>query len=219
MSDKTQAEIPFAVIEYSAVFEKPILEAWLVPARIIAGLLDALAPWGFTLDGVETRTPAKLNEYALIFRRQPANIILTLGIAKVTITVENPDWTEAPDLINGMNVALATITKTTNAAIQSQKLSWTAHIELKDKTRKEVTTPLLTPLAVSLLEKNPTFHGVYLQTEGSSILIDASVAYANGLFVKIVNDHSPDANLQHLAEVLRLEEQRLFEVLQLEGEL
>jgi len=42
--EKTQAEIPFSVLEYSAVFKKAILEAWTVPAFLISAVLNALEP-------------------------------------------------------------------------------------------------------------------------------------------------------------------------------
>ena len=42
MPDKTQAEIPYSHIEYTAVFKKPIIGAWSPPANLIAALLSRL---------------------------------------------------------------------------------------------------------------------------------------------------------------------------------
>jgi hypothetical protein len=78
--EKTQAEIPFGILEYTAVFKRPILEAWTVPALLVSAALNVLEPFGFKLDGVEVKTPPNLSEYALVFRRTPPGVALTLGI-------------------------------------------------------------------------------------------------------------------------------------------
>ena len=70
--EKTQAEIPYSLVEYTAVFKKPILEAWPAIALMVSAVLEALEPYGFNLDGVEAKTHSeKLNEYAIVFRRTP----------------------------------------------------------------------------------------------------------------------------------------------------
>jgi hypothetical protein len=51
------------------------------------------------------------------------------------------------------------------------------------------------------------------------ILIDASAALANGLFVKLYREHAPEMSLQQIAEILRNDEVRVFEILGLEGTL
>src|SRR5215831_1025682 len=83
--EKTQAEIPFAILEYTAAFKKPILDAWTVPAFLVAAALNALEPFGFKLDGVEVKTPSNLNEHALVFKRNPPGVTLTVGIGKLVI--------------------------------------------------------------------------------------------------------------------------------------
>src|SRR2546422_838105 len=70
MPDKTQAEIPYSHLEYTAIFKKPLIEALLSPANLISVVLTGLEPLGFKLDGVEIKTHTeKLNEYTIIFRR------------------------------------------------------------------------------------------------------------------------------------------------------
>ncbi|MBI1956181.1 MAG: hypothetical protein HYS38_07280 [Acidobacteria bacterium] len=221
MPDKTKAEIPYALLEYTAVFKKPIIEAWVIPGNLIAAVLNALEPWGFNLEGVEVKTHVeKLNEYGIVFRRSkpPApNRSLALGLGKVVVTAENLDWTEAEQFIAGQSAALNAIRQTSRAEIQSQHLGLGMHIQLATKPRKDVTAPLLSPMAFKLLDGEVMFPGLILLREKSFIIIDASVAYANGLFVKIFRDHPPEATLEQLAEVLRKDEEQLFDVLGLEG--
>lgn len=221
MPDKTQAEIPYSVLEYTAVFRKPIIEAWASQANLIAAVLNALEPWGFHFDGVEVKTHTeKLNEYGIVFRRTtpvtPGQSLM-LGLGKLVVTAENLDWTGAEQFIAGQSAALNAIRQAGRAEIQSQHLGLGMHIQLATKPRKDATAPLLNPVAFKLLDGEVKFPGIILLREKSTIVIDASIAYANGLFVRISREHPPEATLEHLAEVLHKDEEQLFEVLGLEG--
>ncbi len=221
MPDKTQAEIPYSMLEYAAIFKKPIIEAAAVPAVLIAPILEALEPWGFKLDGVEAKTGTeKLADYSILFRRStpltPSRTI-ALGLGKVAFTAEKLDWTEAEQFIAEVSAALNAIRQTGRVEIQSQSLGLGMHIQLKAKPRKDVTAPLLSPEALRLLDGEVKFPGIILLREKATIVIDASIAYANGLFVRIAREHPADATLEQIAGVLHKDEERLFEVLGLEG--
>lgn len=218
---KAQAEIPYGLLEYTAVFGRPIVEAWEIRSKIIAAVLDALNPWGFKLDGVEIKARAeKLVEDGIVFRRtSPATpaMSLALGFGKVFVSAENLDWTEAEHFIAGISAGLNAVLQTAKPEIESQHIALGMHIQVNTKPRKDVTAPLLSPSAFQLLDGDVKFPGIILNREKSSIIIDASAAYANGLFVRMFREHPPDATFQQMADVLRRDEQQLFEVLGLEG--
>lgn len=217
-SEKTQADIPFGIIEYTADFKRPILEAWAVPALLVSAALDALGTFGFKLDGVEAKTHTeKLSDSALVFRRNPPGLVLTVGINKLSIMAENFDWTEADQFIAAARAALNSIVDSSRAEIHSQHVALGMHIQIKTKPRHEVTAPLLSALALKLLDGEMKFPGVILQRGNATIVIDGSLAYANGLFVKINREHRAEVSLEKMAEVLRSDEDRLFETLGLEG--
>lgn len=222
MPEKIKAEIAYSTLEYTAIFKKPIILAWGSSVNIlIAAVLDALEPWGFRLDGVELKTHTeKLSEYAIVFRRSiPAapSQSVALGFGKVSVTAENLDWTEAKQFVAGQNAALTAIRQAGRAEIQSQHLQLGMHIQLATKPRKDVTSPLLNPAAFQLLDGEIKCPGIILQGEKSHIVIDASVPYANGLFIRIYREHLPEASLDQLAEALHKDEEQVFHVLGLEG--
>jgi hypothetical protein len=72
-------------------------------------------------------------------------------------------------------------------------------------------------MAFKLLDGEISFPGIILLHEKSGIVIDASLAYANGLFVRINREHPPEVTLEQLAEALHKDEEQLFNVLGLEG--
>jgi hypothetical protein len=218
VSEKTHAEIPYGILEYTAVFKKPILEAWTIPANIIIGVLEALDPFGFKMDGVELKTHTeKIAEYEVLFRRNPAGVTLRVGMSRLVLVAENLDWTEAGQLVEAARAGIAAVIQRTKAEIETQHVSLGLHIQLKDKPRQEVTAPLLAPAAFQLLDGELKFPGVILQREKSSIVVDASLAFANGLFVRLNREHAADVPLERMAELLQADEVRLFETLGLEG--
>jgi len=221
MPDKTQAEIPYSLLEFTSTFKRPILGALSPPAALIVAILDALEPSGYTFNGVEVNLPTlKVDELAIVFRRTtpatPARS-LALGFGKVRITAENLDWTEAEQFISGQSAAINAIRKVGGAEIQSQQLVVGMHIQLKDRPRKDVTAPLVSPVACGLLDGEADFSGAILLREKTIVVIDASVGVANGLFVRISREHPAEASFEKLAETLRNDEQRVFDVLGLEG--
>lgn len=219
---KSEAEIAYSAVEYTAFFKAPILEAWAVSPLVIKRLLEALEPWGFRLDGVEdkTRGVEKLADWAILFRRTSPvapGFTISVGLGKLLITIDNPAWTEAENLVATMSAARNVIVEFGRAEIQWQQLALTMHIQIKTRSRKEVTEPLLSPLAFELLDGEVMFPGIILHRQKSSVIIDASVPYANGLFIRMARDHAPERTFQELADVLRRDEEQLFAVLGLEG--
>jgi hypothetical protein len=220
MVDKTQAGIPYSMLEYTVIFARPILESLSVPAQLVALMLNTLEPFGFQAEGVELNTRTeKLSEYAIVFRRNPAGVTFTLGVQKLIIVAENLDWSDAEQFTKGARVGLDAVLRQTKAEIKSQHLVLAIHIQLKTKPRQEVTAPLLSPAALKILDGELKMPGIILQREKCSIVIDGSLAFANGLFVRINREHEPNKSFEQMAEVLRKDEMQLFDVLHLEGEL
>ncbi|MGO9518338.1 MAG: hypothetical protein ACLPND_14960 [Candidatus Korobacteraceae bacterium] len=218
--EKTQVEIPYSVVEYTAVFRRPILEAWPAIALIVSAVLEALEPHGFKLDGVETKTHTeKLNDYAVVFRRTPPGVTLTVQLGKLTILAENLDWGDAEQFLVAAHAGIGVVLTKAKAEIQSQQLGLGIHIQIKTKPRLEVAAPLLSPTALKLLDGEMKFPGIILQRGKATLIVDGSLAFANGLFVRINREHAADVTLERIAEILRADEERLFEVLGLEGAL
>ncbi len=215
---KAQAEIPYGIIEYTATFKNPILEAWSNPAGLIRAVLSALDSFGFKLEGVEYKIQAeKINERAIVFRRTPPGAVLTVGPGKLLISAENLDWSEAERFISGMNAAMSAIHEVSKYEIASQQLALGMHVQFKAKTQTDVSAPLLSPMALKLMDGEVKSYGIILNRDKSSILIDGSAAFANALFVRMVREHAGEIPLQEVAGRLHKDEETLFDVLGIEG--
>lgn len=220
-SKKAQAEIPHGIVEYTAVFKKPIFAAWSNLAAFIEIVLGALSPHGFTLDGIEAKTQsAKLSENVIVFRRPtPPDVSFSVSLQKLIIVAVNLDWTEADQFITTATAGFDAVKRAVTPEIESQHLALGMHVQIKTKPRKEVTAPLMNPAVLGLLDGEVQSNGIILQRDKSSIIIDASLAYANGLFVRLTREHSVDTSFARMAEILRADEERLFDFLGIEGAL
>jgi len=219
-SEKAQAEIPYSLLEYKEAAEQPIIEAWEGSA-LTSAVLKGLRPYGFTIDGVEYKEESeKANEHAIVFRRTDPltpGMNLSLGLGRLAITAENLDWSEAESFISAMGTALRAIVETAHAQLKSQQLAVGIHIQLKGKLRKDVTMPLLSPSGSRIFNGDITLPGLILHVTGGHIVVDASATLANGIFVRLYREHLPEVTLAELAEILRNDEKRVFDVLGLEG--
>lgn len=217
---KTEAEIPRSFLEYTLTFEKPILEVWEHRTALAAHALAALKPWGFNLDGVEVKSPEKANEHVIIFRRTtppnpPRSIALYMG--KILIAAENLDWSEAETFIPAMAAGIEAIRKSSECTFHSQNLGLGMHIQLKNKSIKDVTAPLVSAVARELLDGDIKFSGVVINRQKSNVIIEMSAVYANALWVRMFREHSASTTLPEVAAALRKDEEQLFKVLALEG--
>jgi hypothetical protein len=219
-SAKAQIEIPYSLVEYTAVFKTPAVKAWAVPANLIDSVLTAITPYGFNLEGVESKTRTeKLSDCSLSFKRTPPGITINLGIGKMFVTAENLDWNDAEKFMETMNTALSAALDASDAELKLQQLALVLHIQIKNKSRKDVTDPLFSPVAARLLDGDVQFQGMVLNREKSFVLIDASVVYNNALFIRLFREHPAERTLKEMSEVLYKDEVQLFEVLGLEGTL
>jgi hypothetical protein len=217
-SAKAQIEIPYSLVEYTAVFKKPAIKAWAVPANLIDAVLTAIEPYGFNAEGVEVKTRTeKLSDTALIFKRTPPGITINLGVTKMSVSAENLDWDGAEKFMEEMNAALNATLKASDAELKLQQLTLLLHVQIKNKPRKDVTDPLFSGVAEKLLDGEVQFQGMVLNREKSFVLIDASVVYNNAIFIRLFREHSPERTLKEMSEILYKDEVRLFEVLKLEG--
>jgi hypothetical protein len=180
-----------------------------------------LKPWGFSIDGVEVKTQGeKLSEHNVIFRRtKPATPAMSLSLffGKIFVSAANLDWEGADTFIAAVKAGVDAIREITKPQIQSQHIAVGIHIQLKNRSRLDVMAPMLADEAKKLLDGELTFPGIIVNREKSSIIIEASIPYANGLFVRIFREHKSGASFEEMATALRNDEMQLYEVLGLEG--
>jgi len=216
---KYKIQIPSGQIEYTGVFKEPIVSSFFPPSGLIEDLFRVLKPYGFSIDGIETRSREKISDCVVEFRRTPPLTSLKVSPGKFTVTADDLDWSTKDKFIEGMNAALQTVLNREHAELESQQIVLAMHVQPQDKPRMDITAPLLSDTAYSLLAGEPEFQGMVLTRKGVSVVIDASLVHSNGLFMRFVRQHKSTAALAEIADQLYADEAHVFEVLGLDGEL
>lgn len=223
MTEKTRVEIPFSIFEYSATFTKPIVSAWPRSAEIIQSYLEALQPWGFGFPGVEMSTSNRLADHSITFLQPPSaspvRFKLWLGLGKLTVTVEQPDWNDAENVLKFCQTAIEIAVRVAHAEVAAHEVTLGLHIQSATTPRQEVTARLVGAPARELLDGELHGQGIILYKGDANIIIDNSLAYANALFVRIQRRFSAGVELRTVAETLLADETKLWNILDLEGEL
>jgi hypothetical protein len=216
---KHKIQIPFGQIEYTGAFKVPIVKSLSPPSEMVEALLRALKPYGFSIDGVEIRNREKVSEFVLEFRSTPPLISFKVSPGKVSITADNLDWSGKDKFLESMNAGLRVVLGLEHTELESQQMILAMHVQLQDTPRKDITAPLLSATAYELLTGESEFQGMVLTRVGVSVVIDASLAHANALFMRLVRQHKSTATLEQIASQLYADEAHIFEVLNLDGEL
>jgi len=224
MADRTPVEIPYSQLEYVVTFEKPMLDLAGKFHDLVAPFMDALEPWGFVFEESEfLLTSPRPRDHVVTFHRPstapPPQMRVAVRWSTLTVSVDQPDWTEAESIAKLCSAAVETALHIANAKIESQQISLGMHVQSKTTQRSEITALLLTAQARELMDGQITGQGIILHREGSMIVIDNSAVFANGLFIRIQRTFDHSVGIAQISETLLKDERKLWDLLGLEGEL
>jgi len=216
----TNVQIPYSQIEYTLFFDSPVLKAFVEPSSLIESVLTALKPHGFQFDGVESIRGTKTGEWKTTFRRANSPLFI-YGVApnRLWVTADNLDWSGAEEAIGCIETALAAFKRTLNYVVTSQVFVLSMHVQMKDKTPAEISESLVTPNVLKILDGAFKCHGLVLTRDKATFVLDNSASFANALFMRIAREYAADTTLGQIANRLRADEENIFKVLGLEGDL
>ncbi len=224
MPEKTEVDIPYSAFEYTANFTRPIISAWGKAGEFVGGFLEALQPWNFRVDETEVKMAAvRLGEHVITFQQpisgSPLRMRVSVWWSRFSVNVEQPDWSNADSILGLCSAVLEASSRVANAQIGSQQTLLLMHIQSKTTPRIQLTDRLLTPTARDLMEGDLKGQGIILNRGGSTLVIDNSLVYANALFVSMRRMFEERTALGDIAKLIRSDEERLWNLLDLEGAL
>jgi hypothetical protein len=206
------AEIQQAFFEYRADFKQPITILWSGgrQAEVINAMHKALAPWHVDLENIAWHLGAKnLREVQLSFAVPSQFASVQVGIAGVTMTAVNPDWSRADELASLFQVCLGALKESTREEFRVQQTTRGFHIK-PPATRpfREVITQFVN--AKALGSDDAAMFGVSAYYSDWSFVIDGSAAIQGGLFVKLVRSFTPDRRFEEMAKALYADEEAVL---------
>lgn len=205
------AEIQQAFFEHRANFKEPITIFWSGgrQAEIINAMHKALAPWHVDLENIAWQQAAKnLREIQLSFAVPAQHASVQVGIAGVTMTALNPDWSRAPELITLFQASLGALKASTGQEFQSQQTTLGFHLRPPEaRSFRDVITQFVNANA---LGSDAAMFGVSVYHGDHTFVIDASAAIQGGLFIKLVRNFTAEKQFEEMAKALYSDEESVL---------
>jgi hypothetical protein len=215
MAETIPVTFPLAAFEYRGTFRDPIFELWANPDKAFQKkLYRALVPWGQTLENVSYKLESKSAAENHIVFNLPANrITVMIGLGVVSLGVNNPDWSQANTAL-GIGAAVLDVLKAHDVSLESQQTTLAMHLTPKGKTAKDITRVFLNIPSVSAkFIGEPANLGFSVYGSDASWVIDASVPYADSLFVRLLRKYGGEVTLPEILGMLDAEEKAVLEML------
>jgi hypothetical protein len=202
------ADIQQAFFEYRANFKEPITILWSGgrQAEIIDAMHKALAPWRVDLENIGWNAGAKnLRDVQLSFTLPSQFASVLVGIAGVTMTALNPDWSRAPELVTLFQSALGAVKLSTRQDVQSQQTTLGFH--LKPPAARPFRDVVTQFVNAESLGNDAAMYGVSVYYSDHTFVIDASGSIQGGLFVKLVRNFTAERQFEEMAKELHSDEE------------
>lgn len=211
-----KAEIEQAFFEYRANFKEPITIFWSGgrQAEIINAIHKALEPWHVDLENIAWQQSAKnLREVQLSFGVPSQLASVQVGIAGVTMTALNPDWSRAPELVTLFQAGLGALKASTGQEFQFQQTTLGFHLRPPAaRPFREVVTHFVN---AELLGSDAAMFGLSVYYNDHTFVIDSSATIQGGLFVKLVRNFTPEKQFEEMAKALYADEEAVLQRLEL----
>ncbi len=210
MHETTGARISDSYFEYKADFLNPVFDAWAEPNPLARSLFQSLRKWGITLADVSwSKEPRNLKEIQLTISVLQMNAAVQLGVDSAIFLASNADWSRAPALVELFDTAMASIRQVSGAQLASQETVLAFHLvpgqeDLGRLTQNLVNADILGPARM---------YGISLYREDSSLVIDGSLRYVGGIFMRINRRFSESTSFSEIAATLYKDELRSLDLL------
>jgi hypothetical protein len=212
IDDLIVAEIEQSFFEYHAKFKEPITIFWSGgrQAEIINAMQKALAPWRVDLENIAWQQHANnLRELQITFAVPSQVASVQVGLAGVTMTAFNPDWSRAPELLKLFGASVSALSSSTGQPFQFQQTTLGFHVRPPSaKPFREVITQFVNARALG--SEDAAMFGLSTYYNDHSFVIDASGPVPGGLFVKLTRHFAVGTSFEAMAKMLYSDEEAVL---------
>jgi hypothetical protein len=210
------ADIQAPFLEYRANFKEPITPVWLgrQQGEIINVIHKAFAPWQLGFENISWNQAAKnLGEASITFAFPSLFSSFQVGVAGVTITVLNPDWSRAQTFVTLFQTGMDALTASVGQGLQGQQLTLGFHLKPGEKPFRESVSKFVN--AKALESEKAAFYGASVYYTDYSFVIDGSLAFPGGVFVKFIRNFAGEKRFDEMAATLYKDEEFVLRLLEL----
>jgi hypothetical protein len=208
-------KIPTASAEYQARFDRPYIG--LVASdmqRVYESVLVALLPFKLRLADTEVDTSGRLADHKVVFRIPDRGISFQFGAEGYRFGKVEPSWAKVDEDTAVLAAAEGALLAASGAKIKECVLTIAMHMQPLSKTREEVLAPFVPePFKTFLAVRNAQTFGNHLKWANGNVLLDFSVAVANGIFLRLTSEFEGHPPLPEILAKIREDQSSVLEIL------
>jgi len=212
MANVQAPDIHEAFFEYRAVLGSPLFEAWTPPNKVVTVLVPVLKQWNVTLGDVTwNRENNSAKDLQVTFNVQKLGAVLKVGLDSLVFNAFNPDWTQAPQLLELFQTCTSVLEAAVGLQIASQEAVLAFHVTPGARSFKDVMRELVRSDKLGVGD----MYGIGVYENDSSFIIDRSLRFDGGAFVRLQRAFGGSVTFDKLAKMLYDDEIRVLKLLEL----
>jgi hypothetical protein len=211
-------KIPIANAEYQVRFDRPYIGLIANDRpRVFEAVVAALLPFSFRLANTEFITTGTPADNKVVFKIPERGISFQFGAEEYRFGKEGSSWATVDEDTQVLVAAERALLEGIGAKIESCMLTIAMHMQPLAKTREEILAPFVPePFKKLMSERNAQTFGNHLKWADGDVLLDFSVAVANGIFVRLASKFGGQPPLSDILAKVRHDEETLFGILGVE---
>jgi hypothetical protein len=210
-SEPTIADIQQAFLEYQAEFKEPPVGLWFGARQgdFIFAMHKALSPWNVGLDNITwNQAPKNAREIQVTFGVPMLSASIQVSLWGMYMSALNVDWSSAQQIILLFQTALDALKKVVGQQFQSQRTTLGFHVKPGAKPFRETLAQFVNPKVPG--SENATMFGVSAYSPEFTFIIDASLVFQQGLFIKLIRSFPAASRVEEMARTIHLDEETVL---------
>lgn len=191
-----QAKISESFLEHRQVYVEPWLDRWILPNPFVSLLFTALRPVGVELTDIFfNKDASNVGESYLNISIRRLNAAVRIGLDTVTFIAANPNWEQAPRLVQIFDGVSARIREVLQIRPAFQEATLSFHVTQGSTDFKISTAALVNRDLVG----DSLFCGISIHRNDGALIIDKSLRYENAAFVRLQRRFAGEASFSTVA--------------------
>jgi hypothetical protein len=213
-------KIPLSSAEYLVRFDRPYVGLISTERpRAFEAVVAALLPFNFRLANTEIVTTGTLADHKVIFKIPERGISFQFGAEEYRFGKEGSLWSIAEQDAEVLLAAERALLEASGAHYQSCQATIAMHLQPLAKARAVILEPFVPdPFKPLLITRHALTFGNHLKWTDGEVLLDFSLALANGIFLRLISKFDGHPPLNEVLKKVRDDEETLFGILGIEEE-
>ncbi len=196
MEQKQVAEIPESFFQYRGDLAGPLFDAWTIPNKLITTIGPSLKKWGVGLGDISWNSQAtSLGDLQVTFSVPKLGAAIRLGLETLTFDAANPDWSDAPNLIEMFDAVQAVLKQNADYEVAKQEVALAMHVRSGDQDLQGVMRQFVNVEKLGSAE----MYGLSVYRNDSSWVIDKSLRYEKAYFIRLNRTFEPSLGFSEIA--------------------